>query len=85
MAQYGKYLFAACWDDGNIAVIDKDTLDVLGWGYMANGMGATYRAGNLCADDFGNVYCYSADTDDILAKFVLNGMLGRIPSDGTPE
>jgi hypothetical protein len=76
MAQDATYLYAACWNNGNIAVIDKATFAVVGWAYTAG------SAQSVCADGAGNFYVLDPN-NGLVWKFSAAACLGN-PVNSTP-
>jgi len=76
LAVDSTYIYAACWTSENVAIIDKATMTIAGWGWLGAGQQAT----SVCADGAGNFYCYGNGTPKGIAKFSTVACLGQPPS-----
>ena len=85
LAQDDTYLYAACWDSYNIAIIRKSDMTIVGWGWMNDGMGTDWRAISVCADQKGHFFCYSSQGPNPVARFLISACLGQPPSTVLPE
>lgn len=79
LAVDSTYIYAACWGSANIAIIDKATMAIAGWGYLAGG-----QATSVCADGAGYFYCYDND-GPLIGKFSTAACLGQPPSTVGPS
>lgn len=62
MAQDDNYVYCACWQTGNVAIISKATNAVVGWGAVQV-FGSPYRQiTSVCADNLGNFYAIGYDS-----------------------
>ncbi len=76
LAADSTYLYAVTPDTENIAIINKATMAVVGWGWMGSGMFPS----SVCADGAGNFYCYGTDGGNyIVGKFSTAACLGQPP------
>lgn len=86
LAQDATYLYAACWTTGHIAVIDKATMTVVGWGYAGEVTGeetVINKVTSVCADGAGNFYVAVLGVLPTLPqgvqKFTTASCLGQLP------
>jgi YVTN family beta-propeller protein len=87
LAEDATYIYATCWQSpngrlGTIAIIEKATNNVVGWGTLPTlGLVGTKTATTVCADGAGNFYVSGQDSGgtEILARFSTAACLGKAP------
>jgi hypothetical protein len=81
MAQDDNYVYCACWQTGNIAIISKASQAVVGWGAVP-GFGLPGRqVVSVCADNLGNFYGCGNQSDETrrIWRFTVASCLGAAP------
>jgi len=85
IAQDDTYLYCACWDTGNIAIIHKSTFSLSGWGWAGE---SNRRIVSVTADGVGNFYAFArpvdVDTSGYLYKWETASCLGTAPDTTAP-
>lgn len=77
LAQDATYLYATCWDTGHIAIIDKATMTIAGWGWAG---AIKNRMVSVCADGAGFFYVANANRGsgfDGVRKYSTAACLGQ--------
>lgn len=68
----GTYLFAACWLDDTVAIIDKATFSVVGWATFTLFSPSIHT---VCSD---GTHLYALDpSDTTLSKFLIASLIGQ--------
>jgi hypothetical protein len=83
IAQDADYIYAATWDAENVAIIDKSTTQVVGWGFVAG-----ERIVSLCTDGAGNIFVHALDTGPFtstIRRFSVSACLGQAPNTVGPN
>lgn len=81
--QDDDYVYCACWKDGYVAIIEKASNTVVGWGTL-NDTGVSGRqVTSVCADNLGNFYIVGWEYDTgrryCIARFSTAACLGAAP------
>ena len=75
LAQDATYLYAAMWNNGNVAIIDKASFTVVGWFFLPNAVSAQ----SICADGGGHFFVLDPSNSNII-KVVTSTCLGASPN-----
>jgi hypothetical protein len=83
LAEDADFVYAACWDTGNVAIVRKSTGTLAGWAFCDN------RAVSVAADGAGNLYVLVAIRDEVdqtrLQRFTVASCLGQLPGVARPD
>lgn len=92
IAQDDDYIYVACWQAGNVAIIDKATYEVVGWGALYDAGSTRRQCTSVAADGAGNFYClgwaYDTGTFDYvygIFKWATADCIGAAPDTEFPS
>lgn len=87
MAQDASYVYCACWESGQIAIVDKATNVVAGWASILPLTAGRRRAISLCSDGAGKIFVVGLDDDgnEAIWRFDVASCLGQPPDSVGPE
>ena len=87
LAQDSTYIYCACWKTGNIAIIEKLTNVVLGWGAIPTLGFPGRQVTSVCADNAGKFYVVGIDDvgGNYIWRFDTASCIGQLPDIIGPE